>query len=595
MPAAVPTQPPVVLLTIDHAGKVWRVSSRPLEVVDDGTSLLYRGGLAPMDVSSSAPLTGIAKPQSQAVECVIPGDFAELTAQDHLSSEITAEIATIDIPATTTTKPQWGDREVKLSGSVEVKSDGYQGRPLRLEVTADDPADHPGVYPTPNMQINDDTFGGALRAYDANAEGENYPQVYGKAGLIWAGQAPADVPASPGYVVAVDNTLLEWGVPGFPGFQAQQSDPSLWGSYRLYLLIAGHWVWPDLVGPPSLPSARYAVKVWDTEGNSEYAHLFFTKDALGRIVALAGKYNGTGFGGFSGTAWTAIGYDSVSGTYLGPQEGQTYYVTFAGGSAYNRNFTGPMLGAGEIIRHALSWSNVRVDWRRTAAALPALDRYELAGFWDGSCDPWAWLVDNVLPWLPCSWVPGPHGVYPVMWRLDATHYDADVVLTDGLNCTIEGQTTYGESRLSRHVLDYANGLIAGKWRRRATWHGEPTRQTTRESTSLHLRRAQLRYGSQIGNTYSANETVESSDFHYTDGSADLSLGWLSRYRSQPERRLTITSDGLRHRARAAFIKPGMAISITSDRWSLDNRIAYAEQAGRKGGLCYANLVILSAP
>jgi len=39
----------------------------------------------------------------------------------------------------------------------------------------------------------------------------------------------------------------------------------------------------------------------------------------------------------------------------------------------------------------------------------------------------------------------------------------------------------------------------------------------------------------------------------------------------------------------------MAISITSDRWSLDNRIAYAEQAGRKGGLCYANLVILSAP
>ena len=65
MPSPGPlTEAPVVLLTLTHAGRTWRHSSRPVDVLDGSTWRHYRGGMAPLDVYEEAPLTGIADPQS---------------------------------------------------------------------------------------------------------------------------------------------------------------------------------------------------------------------------------------------------------------------------------------------------------------------------------------------------------------------------------------------------------------------------------------------------------------------------------------------------------------------------------------------------
>jgi hypothetical protein len=55
------------------------------------------------------------------------------------------------------------------------------------------------------------------------------------------------------------------------------------------------------------------------------------------------------------------------------------------------------------------------------------------------------------------------------------------------------------------------------------------------------------------------------------------------------------SDGLHHRERVARLEPGMAVSLNSSRYSIENRVAHVRRAGWLGGVCYADLVILSEP
>lgn len=562
---------PVTLLTVEHAGRTWRLSSKPIEVDDDGTSRLYRGGLAPLDVYASGPLSGVAEVQSQAFEAITDSDLASLSGEHHLTSEATAEIAIVEPSLDPTKLPSFDERRVMLSGSIEVQSDGYEGRPIRLTVTADDPAEQPGTWPAPEHVVNADTWTTAgVRGFDTETEGRSYPSVFGRAGLIWAGAANANVAALPLLPVDIISTSAHIERTPF-GLITDWHPAPVTG---IHGIVSYGWVYPGTGASKGLCT------ITRDDGTTAIGEIYYATDALGEIVSIVKTQAGEPF----------------NITYLATSN-NTYFVTFNNnnGGIANSTYLDGLRGAGEIIRWALERSEVTVDWRRSSSALAVLDRYELAGFWDQPVEPWSWLVDNVFPLLPASWVAGPQGVYPVVWRLDAIHETSDARLTDGLDCTIDGPISYDGDPLSRHTLDYANGLVAGVWRRRAVHHGQDTRDTTRESMSIHLRRSQLRYGSRRGSVWLAREQATESDLIYADRTADRVLGWWSRVNSQPAMTLRVVSDGLHHRTRVAALEPGMAVSLTSSRYSLTNRVAYVRRAGWLGGVCYTDLVILSAP
>ncbi len=570
------TVAPIALVTIEYAGRIWRLSSRPLDVTNEsGTTHLYRGGLAPLDVYQDGPLSGTTDPQSQTFEALISTDVSALVADQHLTSEATAEVAQIEAGQT------WEQRIVRLTGRVSVESDGFQGKPLRLKVTAADPASRPGVHPPVNAAMGDDTWGDIGANRREQEDGAQYPSVFGAAGTITVQGTTASVAAVPVIPITMSTNQNRfvfyspwgdirstgggwWTVPGTAAFLG-------------YGIIADGWMFPGDVGTAQRGNVQgFRRQTGTNTWTIVTCPLVYALDKLGRIVTMV---------------------DNLVQVSAGvPLEDWEYAVAISppvvGG--VSATMLGGLTGAGSIIRWAIEKSDVAVDWRRASSALAVLDRYELAGFWSQQCDPWSWLVDNVFPLLPCSWVAGPQGVYPVIWRLSATAYNADATLTDGLNCTIDGPITYDGDPLSAHVLDYAAGLGNVEWRRKATWHGKPTRDTVRESMSLHTRRAQGRYGSQVGAAYRQLEVNESSDLLYADRSADRVLAWKSRVDSQPSQTLRIVSDGLHHRAKVAALEPGMAVALTSDRYSLADRVAFVRRSGWLGGVCYADLVILSS-
>ena len=578
-PAVVLTSPPVTLLTLTHAGKTWRLSSSPVDVEDNsGVMHLYRGGLSPIDVYADATMFGTSDPQSQTFEALFSADIASLSSEHHLPSEIHAEVALLFRGA------KYDEARVMLSGQAKVESSGFEGKPLRITVTADDPAENPSVYPTLTQQINSDTWGDSTgnRYYDTPAEAKSYPQAIGNAGQEWINGSFVDLPAIPAHSVGF-NTGIQGRIAYSPfGRVADWAVPPFGAAPYKFALISSGFVYPGDGANKGRVTAFQDMGAGVPPETLTCSMHYFT-DALGQVVTLLWAHEGAG--------------EVFSTSTKSFEPGGTYYVALPrpNSGIARPDYRGGISGGGSVVRWALEKTDVRVDWRRTTPALAILDRYELAGFWDQPCDPWSWLVDNVFPLLPCSWVAGPNGVYPVVWRLDATQHNADAALTDGLDCTISGPVKSDGIGQSSRGIEYAPGLVKVAYRRRAEWHGKATRETNRESTSLHTRRAQLRYGSRRGSEYLQRAESLETDLIYADSTADMSLAWQSRFHSQPRQTLRVISDGLHHRSKVAQLEPGMAVALTSDRYSFESRVAYVTRAGWLGGVCYADLVILSAP
>jgi len=561
---------PVVLLTLTYAGRTWRHSSRPVDILDGSTWRHYRGGLAPMDIFEEAPLTGVAEVQSRTVEILTDGDMSDLVSQGHDLSEITAEIALW-------TSGDFALRDRRLSGAAEVESGGRLGQPLRLRVVADDPAGRPGTWPPPDHVISNTTWGGN---YDAANEDVTYPQVLGQPGHIVISGSASALAAIPAYPVHFNTSA--WFVRRSPFgdsavWQPGGAWPPVTGTHPsgYFLFLSAGWMYPGPIGSAHRGYLRVTADLGGTPVWAD-ACLVYAVDQIGQIVTLARVT--------SGPAWWPSSY------------GRSYYACVSPpcSGVARPDYQGGVTGAGSIIRWALEQTSITVDWRRTIPALAQLDLYELGGFWDQSCSAWQWVAENVLPLLPCSWIPGPDGLYPVVWRLDATASTADARLIDGQTCCIEGEPKIegADEIRSRWTMDYANGLLGGgTWRRRAVWHGQVERASTRESSSLHLRRAQIRWGSARGAQALATEEALTSDLVWSDRTADRILSWRSLIYSGPRTVYHVLGD----EEHIGGLHPGMVVALTSTRYSLSSRVAHVRRAGMLGALCYADLVILPEP
>lgn len=544
-PAGLLTVKPRVLFTLSYAGRTWRIADRTCDPEDNnGNAYHYVGGLPSLDLFEEAPLFEVGEPTKIDIEIMPPSDLAALLSEHHVTSQMTGEVALW--------KPgdSWNCREIMVSGEVRISDIGMEAQPAKLSVTGYDPADDVSVYPSEGMVISDDTWATNGRNYDANDEGKPYPVPFGKAGVIRKAAANANVAAVPAYVINANTGAWTWYVRIPPGSPAPVPVTSN------YYLIAGELIGQDYV------------TIWeDATGATATHYVYWATDDNGHDVSLA---------------------RDVAAPFA-PAIGQVYYSTFHLG-AVNGSKNEMVTGAGDLIRYALERTSIRVDWRRAGPALAALNTFKLAGYWDQPSAPWAWLQDNVFPLVPCSWIPGPFGVYPIVWRWWADSSHATAHFLDGINCAIEGPIDLdgAENIVTSAGMDFAYGKRAGAWRHRRVWQAAGV--AVNESESLYGRRAEL-----LNAGKPTRDELSESDMIYSVQTANLSLAWRSMAYSQPMQVIRITAPGIGPSDRLAHLSAGDVVSITSARHNLTNRVAHVRKAGWVGAACYADLVLFTEP
>ena len=558
------TEPPIALLTLEHAGRTWRVAYQACDVLDkDGVWHHYQGGLAEADIHREAIPFSFEMVGQIDLEAIMSGDFAALQAEGDNPSTIVGEIALWR------RGDGWDDRERFQKGVITVQSWGNAAEPARFTIAPQDPADDNSVWPPVTQTITDQTWytAGGLRDHDEDeVGGRAYPQVFGRMGLVTKRGGPATIDAVPAYCVRADAPVFVHETP-FHGPTGQQivitdfnvPPPS---PLTTYYLIAGHWIWPH-VRPATLD---IVVTIHDNAGASSECYLYFAEDGRGQIVALAG--------------------DEVVPV---PLAGTERWASFENGSMGNERYDGPMRDAGELLSWILARTSREVDWRRSSAALRQLGAFHLAGYWDQSCSPWRWGGDHLSELLPVSICGGPDGTYPLVWRWTASARDARVHLVDGLNCTVEGDPVQeGEDEiLSSSRITYATSLRTSSTYGEKGWQPAPDPPTVHDSASLHTRRAALASGGR-------DELIETKIICDDAATADLVLAWRTWAFSAARTRLHVVGDGLFHR-QLGHLEPGDVVTITSERLGYSERVAHVARAGWIGSLAYADLLLFPEP
>ena len=132
-------------------------------------------------------------------------------------------------------------------------------------------------------------------------------------------------------------------------------------------------------------------------------------------------------------------------------------------------------GAGDVLAYFLGLTTIAVDWGRLAAATPLLAAYQLDGCITERVDVWTFLQDEILPLLPVSIVSGPLGIYPVVWRYDATAADAVLVIDADTDASIsrDGRVAYdSQDRANRLSLEYQLSYRTGNYQSTLTYGSE---------------------------------------------------------------------------------------------------------------------------
>jgi hypothetical protein len=125
-----------------------------------------------------------------------------------------------------------------------------------------------------------------------------------------------------------------------------------------------------------------------------------------------------------------------------------------------------MRGAGDVIEWLLGQSGASVDRGRFAAMKPLLNAYKLDFTIDAEVTPWEFLKANIIPLLPISLVSGPAGIYPVVWRYDATARDAVGRLDLSSDPYIERASVVTQDRegiVNEFTIKYAYSVRTGEY------------------------------------------------------------------------------------------------------------------------------------
>lgn len=373
------------LTTLEYAGYTFRLSTRPHHVESDDGTLHYQGTLDAVEYTESVDLFALGgEPTAATVSGYLPDGLtvADLRQLGHDLGSATCEVA------------QWVEgltfeqRRVLVKGRLK---DPEWGRTGWINFTVENHiyADR-GVIPDATARVDESTWIVEGRLADTDL-GFDYPVVVG-----YPGRAPRQ---SSGWVTA--------GI-------------TVWGSktrFNHMLIVAGH--------------AVDATTVWinhDGDPTGNLVNVSTMTDLRGRTVSVidynANDYDdnaGAGVGtNYLGADYCPLAADANTEIYMGWTGGG---VVGADGEVVRR--------AGDVMAFLLDYSTLRVDRAAFATAGRALDRFCFDFVIGERVTPYDFLRSEILPFVPCSLLGGPNGLYPVVWSPDVTedrclaHVDAD--------------------------------------------------------------------------------------------------------------------------------------------------------------------------
>lgn len=443
---------PVYLLTVLHGGRFFRFSSRPVEVLDEEESSLYvfDGGLDPVDFVDRLDLFS-REPSLASVsfrDVVFPVDLAEWEARGVSLDAARGELS-LWVPGSA-----FEARRVLVVGDVVGSGIGAFKEPISFSVEAD-LYDDRSLLPESSAVVSSLTWADA----DTSTQGSSYPEIVG----------------SPGHYVEVDGTVTT-----APGSRALIISFDEVDEEVDKLLIAGHEV------------EASAVTIFDDEGTAEVFSVETESDGLGRVVST-------------------VDLSSASADF--DRSGGEYSVGWhSGGGRLAQNRDGALTLAGDVLRFYLLRSSLNVDTGRLSAAVDALNAYKVSTYFDKPASAWKFLSELVIPLLPVSFVAGPNGLYPIVWRYNATKADAIGTLTAGRNVLRRGlieKTRPRREIVNRYRIGWA--VDAREKVARRTYVIGPAEGWNKEAgeyRSSYATRSSLRYRHPDGSPFVAEAAVE---------------------------------------------------------------------------------------
>lgn len=489
------------LLTLDWAGETYRWSSAPVDIPSDEGDLPFDGGLEPVDLEVSLGTIGeVGAASSIPIEVLFPDDV-DVAELISQGHDLSEATAEISIWSEGSV---WEDRVVVIRGPVREPVYGAPDGVVSFSVEDALIADH-SLIPPASWTVNEYNFPGSTTT---DAEGLTYPIVIGQPGYLRrAGSTCGAVPA-----LSVDATVGGDGV-------ITTTD----------LIVAGH------------ECATGTVVIFD--GTGSYFYGFTTQTDSSENEVSISAINAS--------------VDQTSTTF--------YSGWFYGGGIKKAGTTDEYIhDAVDVILWALQQTTVDVDLTAWESVRPILSSFKFDGYIDERVSPWDWLVDNILPLLPISILPGPRGYYPVVWRLQATAADA-VHHLNADEAQIERDSAITYSRTSEvtndFVLSYSPDLNRGGFRTTLRLHGDETEELTEDSL---LTRAcilsKVKYGTRA-------EELE-SDWVWVPETALAVLQWRAAAFALPRRSVSYAVG-----ADLGWLRVGDVVTLTDSEVWFDNTVA----------------------
>jgi hypothetical protein len=514
---------PIWLLELSFAGRVFHFASEVVEITaNDGTIRPFAGTLGSVSVEEAFDfLSESADFPSVSLEVVFPLDVAELIEQGHDLAAATGELA-LHLEGQT-----YDDRRVFLEGNVAQPEYGASGEPVRFSLERlilEDSA----LFPEAGLIASNKT----VAAAPESSIGRAYPFVFGEVGAT------------------IDEAGITVKAYATPGFQV--------GSFfegptnRRKILIAGHRV------------AATTCNIYNSDADQNMVGnvVYHEPDALGQVYA-----------------YTAFAFSVES------SDKDSYSIDWTGseGATPNLQQNGPLERGGDLLRYMMTRSSLPVDLGRTVAAAEQLQAFKFGGYIDKPIAPLKWLNEHIVPLLPVSIAAGAGGIYPIVWRYDATAEDAVEAITAGPQFERQGAVSYESEDVFNEIrLRYGFAQWREDFTRSITISGEPAKDDPEQISSTYTRASFSRYGTQA-------KEIESV-MVYDPATAAAIVKWQARAFAFRRRSISYAAD-----YRFGWLERGDIVTITDTDLHLAGRVCLVQSITWGASALSIKLLLIDDP